>query len=387
MMIKKLMAVLGLVMMVGGVEMSAAQVGQDVVVVNTLEDSESGCPDVCSLREAVAIVADGGTVMFAEGIDEPVMVSQPILIDRDMTIQGFEDRTVVLNAGSEDKLLIIRDAEVTLRHLTLFAGYAEDSGGAVENYGVLTVEDSMFSHNSSQGDGGAIYNAGTLVVRDSIFLKNDALNGGAVVSADTNNTTIERSVFTGNTAEQYGGAIFGDFGGFVVVNSSFEDNFALGGGAILMNGFLDRGIIANSTIVQNSAEFGGGVCNLDEDSLFMLLSTIVAENEADQFSDVCPLMTSGGHNLIGDSAGGRWIASDLLDRESGVNVLVNIDESLAVYERFPTFELSADSLAIGMGNCAGNTAAFIPALETDQRGVARKSPCDIGAYETESAAN
>ena len=83
-------------------------------------------------------------------------------------------------------------------------------------------------------------------------------------------------------------------------------------------------------------------------------------------------INSLGHNLIGNTSGSSgWVASDQLNTDPLLNPPANNGGPT------PTQSLQLSSPAIAMGNC--NIA---PAVTTDQRGVARKTPaCDVGAYE------
>jgi predicted outer membrane repeat protein len=148
--------------------------------------------------------------------------------------------------------------------------------GAISAYGTVTVIDSTFSGNDSgaifaegavdvtgstfsSNLSGAIWSFGTVTVTDSTFRNNISDSGGAIISlAEGDQTvTVSNSTFLGNMAED-GGAIYAD--GVFVLNSTFEDNIALGfseeesnfggfGGAI-------RAIyveVGNSTFVGNIA--------------------------------------------------------------------------------------------------------------------------------------
>lgn len=374
MMINKLMWTLGIfLVLAGGVRLGTAQTGQDVVIVNTLEDVEIGCPDVCSLREAVAIVAEGGTVRFEVEfrLDESLMLTEPIVIEKSMTIQGRPAGSltgVAFISGERATQLFVIEAsvEVAMSYLSLINAYSEASGGAIENHGTLQLTDMGFYRNVSEQNGGAIFSDGTLTVFDTDFQGNRATNGGAITSSETQATSIHRSRFIGNTATEFGGAIYGDNGGFLVSNSWLSDNVARQGGAIYLFGFLDRGVIANSRIIVNRAEYGGGICNTNDDNLFFLFSSMVIGNEAATFPDSCQYTTSRGYNMIGDPVNARWVASDQLG--------LTMSDDLT-------------GLSIGRGNCEGDAAVFIPAVETDLNGIARKTPCDVGPLEEELPTN
>ena len=122
---------------------------------------------------------------------------------------------------------------------------ADDNfGGAVYCYSDIEIESSKFISNYAGDYGGAIYAKGNVTVNanpdspESIFSNNVAANnnGGAIYAVKDVN--IFNSKFTGNTAEEDGGAIFTDNGTVSVNNCVFGSNRAEGsafpcsGGAI-----------------------------------------------------------------------------------------------------------------------------------------------------------
>src|SRR5690606_6583013 len=83
------------------------------------------------------------------------------------------------------------------------------NGGAIANYGMLTVQRSVFRGNATNGEmgndvgyGGALYNEGALTVRDSLFIGNRAADygewgiGGALYNQGS--ADIARTSFQGN---------------------------------------------------------------------------------------------------------------------------------------------------------------------------------------------
>src|SRR6185436_1289026 len=79
-------------------------------------------------------------------------------------------------------------------------GGGAGGGGAIQNFGTMTVANSIFAHNTAFHDpGGAIRSSGTLNVRNSIFFQNDGGQGGAVF-IDAGVVTIANSVLLENSA-------------------------------------------------------------------------------------------------------------------------------------------------------------------------------------------
>lgn len=360
-----------------------AQTGT-IWVVNTTQDLETGCPEDCSLRSAVAQAADGDTIGFALNPVSTLILERPIPLDRDLTIEGVDQTTsgqllgvrTLISGGGTTKLFVIADsATVELNDLILRDGFAEESGGLIENHGVLTLTNMTLQASAAQERGGAVFSNGSLTVRDSTFLNNSAARGGAI---DSNRTAISGSTFAYNTAEEFGGALEGDGGGFTISNSTFVGNSAQSGGAIHLSGFLSLASIANSTLARNRAEYGGAICNTEDDNVFLLFSSLFAGNDATGSPDPCTYATSRGYNVVGDATSARWTERDLLGAG------VELGDLSAVGGLPPTLTLESGTPVVGAGNCAGDAGAHIPAVTVDQRGAARKTSCDAGAVESEA---
>ena len=112
-------------------------------------------------------------------------------------------------------------------------------GGAIYNNGNLTVNNSIFTNDTSQIYGGAICNDGgaNLVVNNSIFLDNMAFIGGAI--ENFGNSTTNNSIFINNTGNWAGGAIFSQGIATITANTFLYNkvNPVYGrGGAVFNNG-------------------------------------------------------------------------------------------------------------------------------------------------------
>ncbi len=120
-------------------------------------------------------------------------MSDTRIVTKQVTIDGggkillngnFITRHFVVNAG----------AALTLTNITIAGGgggFYLDAGGAVQNFGTLTVLTSTF-HTNQTGDkygGGAIYSRGTLVIDNSIFRNNAAGAGGAIYNEQVGDST------------------------------------------------------------------------------------------------------------------------------------------------------------------------------------------------------
>jgi CSLREA domain-containing protein len=262
-------------------------------------------------------------------------------------------------------------------------------GGGVNNWdGTITIQNGLILNNESPSDGGGISNQGTIIIEDSTLSGNKANSGsgGGIFNSSIGDLLdITSSTVTDNEALDGGG--FYENSSFNPVhlrNVTFSSNRAVNGsgGAIYINdGVLT---VNNATISLNSAEnnaeaFGGGVYVSGADADLTLVNTITAGNLANDNPSDCFLnlgtMNSGGNNLFGTSAGCTgYVASDLLDTDPLLEPLA--DNGGGTF----THALQTNSPAIN----AGNPATCEP---TDQRGLYRDGPCDIGAFEFNGTTN
>ncbi|EHC08490.1 right-handed parallel beta-helix repeat-containing protein [Fischerella thermalis] len=210
--------------------------------------------------------------------------------------------------------------------------------------GKCTVLGSSFDGNdgsltNSGFSSGAIatYGSGVLVVKDSKFTNNKGVNGGSIYSL-LGELTVENSVFLNNSSEGDigGGAIFTDganpvgpgstVGGKIVIRGShFENNRTKGeGGALMLYGYgPDEIILEDSTVVGNTADFddkgmarGGG---LRANSALTIRNVTFADNKAgkqggaiwyeDYDSPVNIINTTFSGNKASDNAGGAMFLS------------------------------------------------------------------------------
>lgn len=173
--------------------------------------------------------------------------------------------------NAEAKLTVMR---------TIFSGnQAEGVGGALENYGDLSMEDITFVENQANDGGGlSNQNNGTAVIRKAIFSKNKAvgvdLGGGAALFNYKGAVSIYDSVFTENAAYGEGGGAIETNGNVMeIFNSKFSNNQAIWhdpqylpsdtspgfGGAILI--IADTKVTIEDTTIENntSGTSGGGI--------------------------------------------------------------------------------------------------------------------------------
>ena len=148
-------------------------------------------------------------------------------------------------------------------------------------------------------------------------------------------------------------------------DSTLADNTAAGGGGLY--GADASGSLTSDTLAGNDAGFGGGIALSGSD--LGVGASIVAENGAG--GDCHGTVADLGDNLDDDGTCQFVAAGDRSD------VPADLDPAGLAANGGPTdtFALQSDSPAVALA-----TGSFCNA--PDQRGVARPSPCDAGAYDT-----
>jgi hypothetical protein len=344
----------------------------DLALQSVLETANSnGEEDVVWLAEA-CVYAPAATLAVDDDDASPLTIH-----GRGATISG---------SGARPALVVNPIAILYLEGVTVSGGANPGDGGAIRNFGALTLTGSKVSGseaargagifnfdgaqltlirstvsgNTASDDGGGIYNRkGRLTLLDSTVSANTAQgssgNGGGIYSGrEGARATITNSTVSGNSS-RFGAGVFSDEGAMRVSHTTFSGNTTLGGG--------------NGAGIYYRNYFGAGVLELSNNLVADNLS--VFDNGYDCVRDPSDIsITTAGGNLIED--GSCEIAGAL----SGDPLLGSPGGDPA---HFPLRPGSPAIDAGGSSHCAG----------VDQRGEPRPkdgdhdgtAACDLGAYE------
>ncbi len=305
----------------------------------------------CSLPAAVGAAQAGDTIVLSAG-----RYTGNITIDKTLNLQGDANGTSIIDGqGSGSVLRISPGVQVSLAHLTLQNGAADDgagilnqgnlhmsncvvqgntalhSGGGIYSGGAalgnLTVENSMIRNNTAEGDdpynvkfgGGGIFNDGPMLLMSTLITGNHAVdNGGGIYSVFSGRRPPTQAQIA---AENMGiPTVYNrdktlrrvvDDGAVKIVDSSLRDNEAEAGGGIDVHGVLD---IANSIIDGNRAihselSSGGGIY-AHFDTHLTVTNTIISRNRASY---------RGGGLRFFSSAWGRLFNATIIDNRVGAH--------------------------------------------------------------------
>src|SRR5438874_3482671 len=204
--------------------------------------------------ELAAALAAGGPISFNCGPGpHSILFNTPLLVTTTASIDGG-DQITASGQNTTTLFLIQPGAALTLTHLTVTKGYANNDGGAirVSSGASLVIDSSTFSdnHTADSWSGGAILSRGTLIISNSTFDHNSAGNGGALNPRDGSSSTEIRNTlfqnnYTTNATNGWGGAMLIWVGAVVTVeaNTRFISNTA------------NSGDISSSTINRGGAVY------------------------------------------------------------------------------------------------------------------------------------
>lgn len=311
--------------------------------VSNLNDSGAG-----SLRRAITDAnnaAGDDAIDFAPGLGGIITLSSGELsLSSNISIIAPQASSIVLNGNNASRVFRMSAGTVRLGNLTITGGHVGgggysagvgDGAGIRQDGGGLSLENCTLSGNTvSGGFGGAMIRYG-----GSTTLSNCTISGnnagdasspgdGAGLDFEAGSTVLSNCTITGNTGHTFGST--SSYGGGIYINA-------------------------------------GSTCTLD--------NTLVAGNSAPNGPDIFGSATSAGHNLIGKTDGSSGFSGgaqgDLVGTTASP-VFARIGPLAANGGPTQTHALLAGSPAIN----AGRTT-----LPTDQRGLARDSSPDIGAFE------
>ena len=338
-----------------------------------------------TISHAISFASSGDTVMVAA-----TTYTENLTIGTSLNVIGAAATTTIIDGNHAGRVVTISsaDVQITLSNITIRNGGVNGFGGGIYNIGMLTINNSTVSGNTSfhpaSSCGGGIYNSGQLTINVSTISGNRAMGdkgnayGGGICASGS--VTINNSTLSGNSA----------FCGNILQPCSSD-----GGGAIYNGGIL---VVNNSTLSGNSATenwqnfvpLGGGIYNNSSGEVHFQ-NSILANNrvietghhQVNEPSNCYGSATSNGYNLSDD---GTCTFHNSGDRNNTNPMLGPLQNNGGPTQ---TMALPSGSPAIDAGNPSGCTDGQGHLLKTDQRGYPRpdsedKTGCDMGAYERQS---
>ncbi len=264
-------------------------------------------------------------------------------------------------------------APVTMLHTDLYQNHADYYGGAIGNYGTLSISTSTLDSNSATSRGGGIYNyeGGHLDLNQSTLSGNTAQFGGGIYTElfvyNTGTLTMTNSTLSGNSASRDGGGIYADGGQIRLFNTTIAHNLVL------------------VPIDVNYPGIGGGVYITDTATV-SALDTLLGDNThrylplLPEQDDCFGTIDSQGYNLI-EQTNNCTITGTTNGNITGFDPLLGPLQNTGGLTKTesPLF----GSPVIDAGQTPSCTDANGSPLTTDQRGIRRPlgAGCEIGSVE------
>jgi CSLREA domain-containing protein len=411
------------------------------ITVTTDADNTIGGDGFCTLREAItnanndsdtfggdcAAGSGADTITFAADYTITLAGSQLPAVTSEITITGNGAANTIIQANAAPATADYRVFEVnsggslTLNSLTVRHGRCQstcaivgDSGGAIAviSSSFLALTDSVMSANrattfggavylfdstavvtrttftdnrstGSSGSGGAILSVGSsLTVVDSTFNSNSAVVGGALYNSVNGTLSVSGSTFDRNEATtNFGGGVY-NTAAVTVTNSTFSGNSAGAQGGGLAN--FESATVTNSTFSGNLTGFGaagtGGVYSVSGTTVNIFNTVLVRGTGAN-----CIRITAAADSVADDGS-----CAGATQRTTAEIALGPLQDNGG-----PTFThaLLPGSHAIDLSPTASCAAAPVNGLDqrgeprnVDGDGAASVNECDAGAYEHPGAA-
>jgi predicted outer membrane repeat protein len=300
------------------------------VVPSTLKVTNSFDNGPGSLRYEIALATGKDTIVFDRNLNGQAiaLTSGELVLTKNVTIKGPGAGALTItsmpwiNALGESEPgsrvfevdggnttvaisgLTISNAGGTVQSGTFGPAY-DGWGGAILNYGKLTVSACTLSNDSARYGGGAIANYGTLTLGGSTisgsFGDYSATNlvGGAIYNAGAmtvyNSTISGRAPGSGGELAIYGGAIF-NIGNMQISSCTLTGNYAAqDGGAIYNSGTMS---VSTTTVSDDhllpTGVGGAGIYNQLGGQLYVN-NSVFSSNTPD---NIYGLYTDGGGNTF-----------------------------------------------------------------------------------------
>jgi predicted outer membrane repeat protein len=294
--------------------------------------------DSAALASAIGNASSGDTLSLAHSCLYTLTSSLPI-IENDLTIDGNDatlERSYApgtpaftmmqINFGS----IIINDLNfrngvpaiyftAAGNALTVNGGKFSDNNGlgaidADDTGGGPVVNGAIFTGNSSSGPGGAISDfadSGALRITDTAFRDNHAIGGGAIWEAGQGNIGLSHDVFSGNSAQQQGGAIIVGAAGDIEDTKFYDNRASQGGGLWLSSSEQFPTTLTGDDIYDNYASDGAGIYAANGTAV--LVSDTIVKNHATDDGGGIYANTSSiefSVSLTGSQIAGNYAGSD-----------------------------------------------------------------------------
>lgn len=340
--------------------------GANIVVTNGNNAGEG------SLRAAMDCITAGDTITFS-GVSVVSLTSGPLLVTKDMTIEGGSGVTITRNSASKFRIFTVDNITAVFNNLNITNGRTTDQAGGIQNGGNLTLNFCNITGNESP-QGNAIQNDQVIVLNNCNVSDNNGNSFGNGMTMYGDSTIANNTIFSNN-----GGSGLQTSNGSVILtltNCLFVNN---SGNGVSFGGGSGSSIV-NCTFAKNGSnglDIGSSAANIK------VVNSIFDGNTSANIANVAPALgASSTNNLVGSAVAGGLVNGvngnlvnvpalflDDSDGDGSDNIWFTSDDG---------FSLTTCSQALNNGAASG-----VPVM--DILGNTRFGNTEIGAYEFQAA--
>lgn len=243
---------------------------------NKLNSQNGGSP--ISVREGCKLIVNGGE--FKNNEAQYNRTGGGVIFNEEGAETIINGGTFEGNKAAGYGGAIINYGKLTINDGTFKANEAKNGGAisSIASNSELTVNGGSFENNKSTGKwGGAIVAKNKVSVKNATFDANVSGNGGAIYAYDANDVAIENCTFKNNSATnentvKNGGALFVNGGKDVSIkNNIFNNNTAQDGGALFVSDV--EGNIEDNTFEENFADRFSSAFHVKDSSVTITSNT------------------------------------------------------------------------------------------------------------------
>ena len=184
-----------------------------------------------------------------------------------------------------------------LQNAVITGGYVlQEGGGMFNNNSSPTITNCAFTGNRARNYGGGIYNRSSNPILISCsFTNNDAgFGGGGIYNTNSSSTILINCSFTNNNADIVGGGIYNTISNLMLINCTFAENTAQGGGGMYNTVLGSTSTLINCTFKDNRAIQGGGI-NISGGNMTLINCIVILNNNSNTPGD--NIFVSGGGSI------------------------------------------------------------------------------------------
>lgn len=353
-----------------------------IIIVNATDGAVAD-DGLCSISEAILAANTDAVVSLATGECTAGEGSDSIILSKNITLTTeYENNATFGRTGTPviSSTLVLDGQGYTLQRDASLTCDLTNNLSEIGEFrilritGSLTLQNINIAQGCADGNGGSPQNGGGILNRGVLSLEQATIHdnkagyaGGGLWHGQGTISSISKSLFVNNLADNIGGGLYSQGPITLIENSTFSGNSASGsGGGIFNEASLNR--INNSTFSGNLARFGGGYSNGFFGSETNITNSLFHNNDGINECDIGFTVINGSNNISDNSTGGcPGLISPALTTSSVSNTLADNGGPTM------THALLVGSQAIDTGN--------VNSTEVDQRGISAFGTRDLGAYE------